>query len=97
MAKAQEKPREKTPELPHADETADLIAKLAPDGEFAQKMFKAMRCELTPQMIAIYKEFKARKDRLTAGRLSPEGFAYVSLLADIVAGKFKAPGMQVND
>jgi len=44
--------------------------------------------KLPNSIVKIYKEFKRRKDILQPGRLSPEGFAYVSLLADLCDDKF---------
>ena len=42
---------------------------------------------LSNNMVRIYKTFKARADRLQPGRLTPEGFAFVSILSDMADGK----------
>ena len=57
--------------------------------EFALSMFKAIGYEgrLPDSLVKFYKEFKARKDRMQPGRLSPEGFATVALLSDLQEGK----------
>jgi len=58
--------------------------------EFAIGQFKAMGHKtLLPDMtVRLYKEFKLRKDRLFPSRLTPEGFAFVELMADIFDGRF---------
>lgn len=60
--------------------------------EFAIGQFAAMgHAGLLPaNTVRIYNEFKLRKDRLHPGRLTPEGFAFVDLLADIISSRFKA-------
>ncbi len=56
--------------------------------EFSAGMFAVMGyAKLTPSIITIFREFKRRKDSLQPGRLSPEGFATVALLADMADGK----------
>ena len=58
--------------------------------EFAVTMFASMghKGKLSDATVKIYKEFKRRKDKLVPSRLTPEGFAFVSILADMSDGKF---------
>lgn len=55
--------------------------------DFSKSMFGAMGCEVTESVEATFTEFKALKDRLQPGRLSPEGFAFVAMLANLTNGK----------
>lgn len=43
---------------------------------------------LPDSVVAAYLDVKRRKDILQPGRLSPEGFALVAILADLNDGKF---------
>jgi hypothetical protein len=51
--------------------------------DFAASMFAAMGIEVTSKIAASYNRMKILKDRLTPGRLSPEGFAFVVTLSEI--------------
>jgi len=85
---AKEKTKDTTAAAPEPDpEFEDRIE------EFAIGQFEAMGYEgrLSPQMVALYKEFKKKKDRMHPGRLEPEGFAFVATLADVVGGKLVLP------
>ena len=59
--------------------------------EFAVSMFASMGYKelLSDNMVMVYKSFKSRKDKIQAGRLSPEGFAAVAVLGDMLDGKIK--------
>ena len=61
--------------------------------EFAIGQFEAMgqTGRLPDSTAALYKEFKLRHDRLNPRRLSAEGFACVSVLADIISGRLILP------
>lgn len=55
--------------------------------EFAITSFHTMGYDhLTDNMVKIYKAYKRKKDRMQAGRLSPEGLAFVAILADLSDG-----------
>jgi len=56
--------------------------------DFAAKAFQTMgyKRRLSDNMVLIYKDFKLRKDRLQPGRLTPEGLAFVSVLAEMADG-----------
>lgn len=58
--------------------------------EFALRMFRAMGYagRLPDTLVDCYNEFKRRKDVLLPGRLSPEGFAMVSMLASMTEGSY---------
>lgn len=58
--------------------------------EFDVNMFAAMgHKDLLPDStVTIYNEFKRRKDMIHPSRLTPEGFAFVSILGDMAAGRF---------
>ena len=76
-------PVEPTPEpLPIIEETRV--------DEFAVSQFQGLghATVLSETTVAVYKEFKHRKDRLQPGRLTPEGMAFVDLMADILDGNF---------
>lgn len=53
--------------------------------EFAVGIFSAMGYagRLPDSIVTCYTEFKRRKDTIYPGRLSPEGFAMVSVLSDM--------------
>ena len=58
--------------------------------EFAVSMFKEMGYEgneLPDSLVDVYKEFKLRHDVLRPSRLTAEGFALCSLMADMIDGK----------
>lgn len=59
--------------------------------ENGAKAFKAMgyKTRLSKNMVAIYKDFKSKKDALQPGRLTPEGYAFISVLADMSDGRLK--------
>lgn len=58
--------------------------------EFALGQFKAMGYEsLSDTLVLVYREFKRRKDRIYPGRLTPEGFAIVATLTDMIEGRLK--------
>jgi len=61
--------------------------------EFASSVFADMGYsnKLPDSLVIFYNEFKARKDKLQAGRLSPEAFASISLLSDLQDGKINFP------
>lgn len=58
---------------------------------FAIGMFKAMGYDgrLPNSLVTIYNAFKVKKDKLQPGRLSPEGFATVALIAELRDGKIE--------
>ena len=57
--------------------------------DFAVNMFGSLgiKGKLPDSLVECYNEVKRRKDKLQPGRLSPEGFAFVSLLSDLSEGK----------
>jgi hypothetical protein len=57
--------------------------------EFSINVFAAMGYtgRLPDVLVELYREFKRRKDALTPGRLSPEGFAMVALLFEMAEGR----------
>jgi len=59
--------------------------------EFAVSMFAAMGYKglLSDNIVMVYKSFKGRKDKMQAGRLSPEGFAAVAVIGDMLDGKIR--------
>ena len=59
--------------------------------EFAIQAFQSMGFNerLTDNMVTIYKAFKGSKDRLHPGRVSPEGFATIAVLAGMADGTIK--------
>ena len=59
--------------------------------EFSVSMFAAMGYKelLSDNMIMVYKSFKSRKDKMQAGRLTPEGFAAVAVIGDMFDGLIK--------
>ncbi len=61
--------------------------------EFAIGQFAAMGHEtvLSDTTVQLYNAFKLRKDRLHPSRLTPEGFAFVDLMADILDGRIAFP------
>lgn len=72
---------------------------------YAVEMFKSMgyNTKLSNNMVKIYKEAKSKKDKLTPGRLTNEGFAFVAILADMADGKLSVvapaedPGFDVDE
>ncbi len=82
-------PQEKTdPTTEPTDDSKPIIEETRVD-EFAVGQFAAMGHDtlLSETTVRVYKEFKLRKDRLHPSRLTPEGFAFVDMLADIIDGK----------
>ena len=67
--------------------------------EFAVGQFQAMghKVALSDTTVKVYAEFKLRKDRLMPGRLTPEGFAFVDLMSEILEGKFTVPPESTED
>lgn len=62
--------------------------------EHAKMMFKAMGYDpeaLPSTVVRFYNAFKKKKDMLYPGRLSPEGFAMVSTLYDLIEGDLARP------
>ena len=57
---------------------------------FAVEAFRLLgyTVPLPDSVVAAYLEVKRRKDILQPGRMSPEGFALVAILADLNDGKF---------
>jgi len=57
--------------------------------EPAASAFKAMGYEapLSDNMINFYKRFKRHRDMLQPSRLTPEGYATVAVLTDMVEGR----------
>jgi len=53
--------------------------------------FKAMgyTTRLSKNAVMAYREFKAKKDKIQPGRLTPEGYAFVAVIADMFDGKIK--------
>lgn len=56
--------------------------------EFGISQFVTMgyKDRLSDTMVKVYTEFKRRKDTMQAGRLTPEGAAFVAVIADVVDG-----------
>jgi len=58
--------------------------------EFAVSMFEIMGYgnkkdgRLPKELVRMYAEYKRRKDRLVPGRMSPEAFAFVATLYELV-------------
>lgn len=61
--------------------------------DFAISQFSALghQGRLPDALVAVYKEYKLRVDRMAAGRLSAEGFAFVDFITDVVTGAFIVP------
>jgi len=61
--------------------------------EFAIDIFGVMGYtgRLPDSIVTFYTEFKRRKDRHRPGRLSPEAFATIALLADMADDKIDYP------
>ena len=59
--------------------------------EYAIGVFESIgiKGRLPDSLVSMYLEFKTRKDRMTPGNLSPEGFAMVLVLADLSDGKIE--------
>lgn len=59
--------------------------------DFAVSMFSAMGYTelLSDNMIMVYKSLKSRKDKMQAGRMTPEGFAAVAVIGDMLDGLIK--------
>jgi len=75
----------KDPEVEEVPEVEDRID----DNGYAVSIFESMgyKGRLPDTLVKIYLAFKKRKDRVLPGRLTPEGFALVLLLADMTDGK----------
>ena len=54
--------------------------------EVAVQSFEAIgfKHPFPPELVSTYRKFKLVRDRLTPGRLSPEGFAAVVLITEMV-------------
>jgi hypothetical protein len=63
--------------------------------EFAISIFETMGLSgrLPDTLVEVYNEYKRRKDKMMPGRISPEGFAFILLIADWADGRihFGAP------
>lgn len=59
--------------------------------ENGAKAFQSMgyKTRLSDNAVMLYKSFKSKKDRLQPGRLTPEGYAFIAVLADMSDGKLK--------
>ena len=57
--------------------------------ESAVDAFRAMghKVLLPDTTVLVYNELKRKKDRMQPGNLTPEGFAFVSLLSDMIDGR----------
>ncbi len=74
------------PEVDEQKPTVPAPKMVVPTGmdEFAVSVLIAMGYKDIPESVStMYREFKRRKDLVQPGRLSPEGFATVALLADL--------------
>ncbi len=69
-------PEDEAPETPAHEDRID---------EFAIAGFERLGYtgRLPDSLVRVYTQFKRRKDALRPGRLSPEGFAFVTLIADL--------------
>jgi len=78
-----------TPEQPAAESVKKDDKDKDQLDDFATKAYEAMgyKDRLSDNMVNIYRAFKTRKDRLQPGRLTPEGLAFVAVLADMADGK----------
>lgn len=74
--------------MPKTNETPAAKSEATVD-DFSESAFSSMGYTVTPNTAAIWTRFKNLKDRLQPGRLSPEGHAFVAVLADLVDGKLK--------
>jgi len=75
------------PEVDQDDKPQAPQPKKLPTGldEHAVNVFAAIGLKDVPEnVVTIYREFKRRKDSIQPGRLSPEGFATVLVLADVI-------------
>jgi len=78
------------------EETAEIAGSAAPPpaycddriDDFATKGFQELGYagRLPDTMVSLYKAFKRFKDRLQPGRLSPEGFAFIATLTEMIDG-----------
>ena len=57
--------------------------------EFGINAFQSMGYtgHLSDNAISVYKEFKRRKDKLQPGTLTAEGYAFISILGDMLDGE----------
>lgn len=81
---------DKSKQSPPEDQTAEISAE-GPTHEnriddFGVAAFERMGYtgRLPDSLVQIYKQFKLRKDALVPGRVSPEGFAFMTVLSDMV-------------
>lgn len=71
-------------ELPPEEHPAPRTAvKESVIDEFADSIFEHLGRSLTHELVATYKKFKLLKDKIQPGRLTPEGFAAVIMIAEI--------------
>ena len=67
--------------------------------EYALSVFKHMGydpCKLPDSVVRYYHAMKSKKDIMQPGRLTSEGFAFVSVLADLTDGKLEAQKEEVK-
>ena len=71
--------------MPKIEEKQDEVIETRVD-EFASSMFKSMGYQgrLPDSLVSCYNEFKRRKDVIQPGRMTPEGFVCVTMLASLV-------------
>ena len=93
-AKARKKADEAVPDAP-AEEPAQAVVEEEEEtrvDEFAVEVFRSAlgyEGRLPDKLVVLYNEFKRRKDSMQPGRMSPEGFAFVDLLAAITDSRLK--------
>jgi len=59
--------------------------------ERALSVFKHLGYEVPSEtMLKVFVSFKQKKDALQPGHLTPEAYAFVAFLADLIDGKFTA-------
>lgn len=59
--------------------------------DHGREMFRGMGYEhLTDTQVGVYKEFRRRKDRIYPSKVTPEGFAFITMLVDMIEGDLEA-------
>ena len=74
------------------DETKEVKTEAASAiDERALSVFKHLGYEVPSETLArVYVAFKKKKDAIQPGHLTPEAYAFVAFMADLIDGKFTA-------
>jgi hypothetical protein len=89
MGKQEDKDAETSPKAVPATAAAVVIDPRLDEYSYSMIKYLGFVDPIPKGLVDVFLRVKTQKDKIFPGRLSPEGFAFVAVLHDMIEGKIK--------